>query len=60
MTLMRITLAGSLLSATLGLLSGCATTQALTPEQCQAGNWTEIGYADGAVGRSGAYTNSKK
>lgn len=37
------------------LLSGCATTQSLTPQQCQASNWQEVGYADGIRGRSGAY-----
>ncbi len=36
-------------------LSGCATTQSLTPQQCQVSNWQDIGYADGLQGRSGAY-----
>ena len=36
-------------------LSGCATTQSLTPQQCQASDWQDIGYADGTQGRSGAY-----
>ena len=36
-------------------LSGCATTQSLTPQQCQTSNWQEVGRADGSVGRSGAY-----
>lgn len=36
-------------------LSGCATTQSLTPQQCQANNWQEIGYMDGLRGRSGDY-----
>ena len=36
-------------------LSGCATTQSLTPQQCQASNWQQVGYADGANGRSGNY-----
>ena len=43
----------SLLSAAL-LITGCATTQSLTPQQCQASNWQEVGYADGLRGRSGA------
>ncbi len=37
------------------LLSGCATTQGITPEQCQSSNWQDVGYADGLQGRSGAY-----
>ena len=41
-------------AAALSLL-GCATTQSLTPQQCQASNWQDIGYADGLQGRSGAY-----
>lgn len=41
-------------AATLSLL-GCATTQSLTPQQCQASNWQDIGYADGLQGRSGNY-----
>ena len=41
-------------AAVLSLL-GCATTQSLTPQQCQASNWQDIGYADGLQGRSGAY-----
>ncbi|MBE0440731.1 MAG: DUF2799 domain-containing protein [Psychrobacter sp.] len=45
----------SLLGITLLALSGCATTQSLTPQQCQTSNWEEIGRADGSVGRSGAY-----
>ncbi|WP_350559515.1 DUF2799 domain-containing protein [Psychrobacter sp. CAL346-MNA-CIBAN-0220] len=36
-------------------LSGCATTQRLTPQQCQASNWQQVGYTDGTLGRSGAY-----
>ncbi len=36
-------------------ISGCATTQSLTPQQCQTSNWQEVGYADGMQGRSGAY-----
>ena len=36
-------------------LSGCATTQSLTPQQCQASNWQDVGYMDGRNGRSGAY-----
>lgn len=43
--------AGSALLA----LSGCATTQSLTPEQCQTSNWQDVGYNDGLHGRSGAY-----
>ena len=41
----------SLMGTTLFALSGCATTQGLTPQQCQASNWQEIGYADGLRGR---------
>ena len=48
-------LAISLMGAALFALSGCATTQSLTPEQCQNSNWQEVGYADGIRGRSGAY-----
>ncbi|PNK60366.1 DUF2799 domain-containing protein [Psychrobacter sp. FDAARGOS_221] len=55
MNYLRITVTSSALVGALALLSGCATTQALSPEQCQAGNWKEIGYADGTVGRSGNY-----
>ncbi|TXD98413.1 DUF2799 domain-containing protein [Psychrobacter frigidicola] len=36
-------------------LSGCATTQSLTPQQCQASDWQQVGYSDGSRGRSGAY-----
>ena len=45
----------SLLGAVVLTLSGCATTQSLTPQQCQSNNWQEVGYADGSQGRSGAY-----
>lgn len=45
----------SLIGALSLVLSGCATTQALTPEQCQSSNWQDVGYADGLQGRSGAY-----
>ena len=45
----------SLMTAGLLALSGCATTQSLTPQQCQTSNWHELGYADGIQGRSGAY-----
>lgn len=55
MTILRMTLAASMVTTALLLLPSCATTQGLSPEQCQAGNWKEIGYADGTVGRSGAY-----
>ncbi|WP_019672574.1 DUF2799 domain-containing protein [Psychrobacter lutiphocae] len=55
MTDLRIAFANSALVGAIILLSGCATTQALSPEQCQAGNWKEIGYADGTVGRSGDF-----
>lgn len=42
--------------ATIALvLSGCATTQGITPQQCQSSNWQNVGYADGLQGRSGAY-----
>ena len=45
----------SLLGAVVLTLSGCATTQSLTPQQCQSSNWQEVGYTDGSQGRSGAY-----
>ena len=45
----------SLMGAALFTFSGCATTQSLTPQQCQSSNWQEVGYADGIRGRSGAY-----
>ena len=45
----------ALITVTLGLLSGCATTQSLTPQQCQTNNWEQVGYADGLRGQSGAY-----
>ena len=48
-------IAVSLMGATLLAISGCATTQSLTPQQCQTSNWQEVGYADGIRGRSGAY-----
>ncbi|GAF61439.1 ATPase [Psychrobacter sp. JCM 18903] len=40
----------SLVGAALFTLSGCATTQNLTPQQCQESNWQEVGYADGLQG----------
>ena len=52
---LRPLLIPSAVSAALLLLSGCATTQSLTPAQCQASNWHEVGYQDGLRGRSGAY-----
>ncbi|MBO6225335.1 MAG: DUF2799 domain-containing protein, partial [Psychrobacter sp.] len=48
-------IAVSLMGATLLAISGCATTQSLTPQQCQTSNWQEVGYVDGLHGRSGAY-----
>ena len=45
----------AIVGAALLFLSGCATTQNLTAQQCQASNWQEVGYADGVNGRSGAY-----
>ena len=45
----------SLTGAALFMLSGCATTQKITPQQCQANNWQEVGYVDGLRGRSGDY-----
>ncbi|ALF60243.1 DUF2799 domain-containing protein [Psychrobacter urativorans] len=50
-TLSVLTLMGAALLA----VSGCATTQSLTPQQCQASNWQEVGYTDGLRGRSGDY-----
>lgn len=52
---LRSSLVLSLTGVALLALSGCATTQGLTPEQCQASNWQEVGYSDGLRGRSGAY-----
>ena len=37
------------------IVAGCATTTAISPTQCQSGNWEEIGLKDGQQGRSGAY-----
>ena len=45
----------ALAGAALLSLSGCATTPSLTPQQCQASNWQQIGYNDGSNGRSGNY-----
>lgn len=45
----------SLATGALLALSGCATTQNFTPQQCQASNWQQVGYVDGSNGRSGAY-----
>lgn len=36
------------------LLSGCAS---LSKEECQQGDWRQIGFADGASGQSAAYIN---
>ncbi len=58
----KSTSALSIMAAALLMLGGCATTQSLTPQQCQTSNWQELGYADGSRGRSGAhfgqYTNT--
>lgn len=51
----RITLASSLLTLAFIALSGCATTQSLSPEQCQTTDWKQLGKVDGQMGRSGAY-----
>ena len=51
----KSTSALSVMAAALFILSGCATTQSLTPQQCQSSNWQEVGYADGIRGSSGAY-----
>ena len=45
----------TLMGIALLTLAGCATTQSLTPQQCQNSNWQEVGYADGINGRSGDY-----
>ena len=45
----------SVMTLTALTLSGCATTPKISTEQCQQGNWTDIGQRDGMVGRSGAY-----
>jgi len=55
MTFLQTTLLTTVFGTAMIVLSGCATTQALSPQQCQAGNWQDIGYADGLAGRSGAY-----
>lgn len=54
-TLGKASVGISIITATALTLSGCATTQSLTPQQCQTSNWQEVGYADGLRGRSGAY-----
>lgn len=54
-TITKSNMALVIASAGLLSLSGCATTQSLTPQQCQASNWQQVGYADGVNGRSGAY-----
>ena len=46
---------GLSLAAVLLALLGCATTKGLTPQQCQANNWQQLGYVDGSNGRSGNY-----
>jgi hypothetical protein len=43
------------LAAGLLVLGGCATTPKITTQQCEQGNWQDIGERDGMVGRSGAY-----
>lgn len=48
-------MAGSLVAASLLALSGCATTPTLSPQQCQNGDWRDIGYVDGTRGRSPNY-----
>ena len=53
--LSKSSLSLSLLSLVVLAISGCATTQSLTPQQCQNSNWQEVGHADGSIGRSGAY-----
>lgn len=55
MSYKHITLASSFLTLAIITLTSCVTTPSLSPEQCQSGNWKDIGYADGQVGRSGAY-----
>lgn len=55
MTMTRMTFTSSVLSIAILTLAGCATTQKLSTQQCQSGNWQEIGQADGEAGRSGAY-----
>ena len=52
---LKSTSALSLMAAALLMLSGCATTQSLTAQQCQTSNWQEVGNIDGQRGRSGAY-----
>lgn len=36
-------------------LVGCGPIDSVSPEQCQAGDWTSIGFADGKAGRSESY-----
>lgn len=45
----------AILLAGAALLTGCATTPKITSQQCQQGNWQDIGERDGIQGRSGAY-----
>jgi hypothetical protein len=51
----RSTVATSIIAVATLTLSGCATTQGITPAQCQTSNWEEVGFEDGLNGRSGAY-----
>jgi len=36
-------------------LAACEPIDSVSPEQCQAGDWASIGFADGKAGRSEAY-----
>lgn len=41
-------------SITIGL-AACEPADTVSPEQCQGGDWTSIGFADGKAGRSEGY-----
>ncbi|MEM8541584.1 MAG: DUF2799 domain-containing protein [Pseudomonadota bacterium] len=38
-------------------LVACGPIDSVSPEQCQAGDWSNIGFADGKAGRSEAYVS---
>ena len=44
-----------LMAASALIITGCATTSGLKPEQCKAGDWQAIGYQDGLMGRDANY-----
>lgn len=52
---MKITRVNASLLITALLVSGCATTSRLKPEQCLSADWQAIGYQDGLLGRATDY-----